>query len=65
MQDKALQVVIPDGSTGVLSNRAHGIGIAEVSANRPQTYIYLTPDRLTDFSAGPADVYGQITFETK
>ena len=56
---------MPDGSTGVLSNRAHGIGIAEVSANRPQTYIYLTPDRLTDFSAGPADVYGQITFETK
>ena len=58
-------MVIPDGSTGVLSNRAHGIGIAEVSANRPRIYIYLIPDRLTNFSAGPADVYGQITFETK
>ena len=72
--DKTLQVAIPGGftpnhhvrvPTGVLSNGVHGIGIAEVNANRPQIYIYLTPDRLTNFSAGAADVYGQITFETK
>ena len=72
--DKALQLPIPGGftsnhpvrvPTGVLNNGVHGIGVAEVSANRPQIYIYLTPDRLTNFTAGPADIYGQITFETK
>jgi hypothetical protein len=73
--DKALQLAIPGGytanhhvrvPTGVRSNGVHGIGIAEVSANRPQIRIYPTPDRLTNFSApGTADVYGQITFETK
>ena len=72
--DKALQVAIPGGftpnhhvrvPTGVLSSGVHGIGIAEVNASRPRIYIYLTPDRLTNFNAGRADVYGQIMFEIK
>jgi hypothetical protein len=72
--DKALQLTIPDGytpnrlvrvPTGVLGNGMRGIGVAEAAAGRPQIHIYPTPDRLTSFSPGPAELFGQITFEIR
>ena len=72
--DKSLRLAIPDGyvpghrvrvPTGLGSNGVHSIGVAEVSANTPVIYIYPTADRVTNFNAGPADLYGQITFEIR
>ncbi len=72
--DKALQLTIPDGytpnrlfrvPTGVLSNGVSGIGLAEAAAGRPRIHIYPTPDRRTSFNLGPAELFGQITFEIR
>jgi Pectate lyase superfamily protein len=72
--DKALQLAIPGGytparlvraPTGILGDGPRGIGVAEVAAGRPFIHIYPTPDRLTDHSPGPAELFGQITFEIR
>ena len=72
--DKALRVVIPGGyipnhrvsvPIAVRCNGTHSIGVADVSANRPDIRIYPTADRFTNFSAGTADICGQITFEIR
>jgi hypothetical protein len=72
--EKTLQLAIPGGylpnqhlrvPTGVVSGGVHGVGIAEVSPNRPQIYIYASQDRVASYSAGHAEIYGQLTFEIK
>lgn len=72
--DEALQIAIPGGflpnrrvrvPAGVVSNGANVACIAEVSTNQSWIRIFMTADGQSTYRAGPADVYGQITFEIK